>query len=171
MSTSRPHPSEYNDYYNHYIDLVESDNLYDALKAGKERTATFFEGLAQDKHHYRYAEGKWTPKEVLLHLIDTERVFSYRALHFARAQNVVLPGFDQNVFVDNSDANNRSMSRLLEEYVAVRSATLLFGESCSEETFVRMGTASNNPFSVRALLYIIAGHEIHHCKIISERYL
>lgn len=171
MSTSRPQPSEYNNYYKQYIDLAPGDSLIEALEKGKGRTATFFKELPEDKHHFRYADGKWTPKEVLLHLIDTERVFSYRALHFARAGNVVLPGFDQNVFMENSDANRCSMAQLLEEYEVVRSATLLFAKSCSEETLKRMGTASNNPFSVRALLYIIAGHEIHHCGIISERYL
>lgn len=171
MSITRPRPSEFNSYYKHYIDLAKGESLLEMLESGKSHTIAFFKGIPESKHHFRYEEGKWTPKEILLHLIDTERVFTYRALHFARANNVVLPGFDQNDFVESSNANEHTMNDLLQEYEAVRTATITFAKSCSEETLLRMGTASNSPFSVRALLHVIVGHEIHHSRIISERYL
>ncbi len=169
--SNRPQPNEFNDYYKHYIDLAAGEDILDLLETGKNKTMAFFHEMPGEKHHFKYKEGKWTPKEVLLHLIDTERVFCYRALEFSRAEGAVLPGFDQDVFVENSDANARSMSHLLKEYEAVRTASILFAESCSEETLMKMGTASKNPFSVRALLFMIAGHEIHHCHVLSERYL
>ena len=146
--SNRPQPNEFNDYYKNYIDLAIGEDILALLETGKNRTMVFFRDIPEEKHHFRYREGKWTPKEMLLHLIDTERVFCYRALEFSRAEGGVLPGFDQDVFVGNSNANSRSMSHLLKEYEAVRNASIVFAESCSEESLMNMGTASNNPFSV-----------------------
>ena len=163
--------TDYIAYYGKYIDLTVAKDLMPALQDGLSITSDFFEHIPVQKHDYRYAEGKWTPKEVLLHLIDTERVFMYRAMQFARANNVVLEGFDQNEFADNSNANVREMKDLITEYESVRKATMAFIGSCSEETLSRAGVASESPLSVRAAAYICSGHEIHHMNIIQERYL
>ena len=162
---------EYNPYYSTYIDLAKKQPLLDGLKDGMTKTMLFFKAIPAAKHEYRYADKKWSPKEVLLHLIDTERVFMYRAMQFARANKVVLEGFDQDEFVQNANADARLMSDLINEYEAVRKATLAFMASCTDETLVRAGVASNSPLSVRAAAYICCGHEIHHMNIITERYL
>ncbi|MFT5103051.1 MAG: hypothetical protein ACI86C_000702 [Candidatus Latescibacterota bacterium] len=163
--------TDYNPYYDTYIKLVIEKQLLPSLREGMTNTISFFSSLSADKHAYRYAEGKWTPKEVFLHLIDTERVFMYRAMQFARANNVVLEGFDQDVFVENSNANARVMNDLVAEYEAVRMATVAFIGSCSEDTLARKGVASDHPLSVRAAAYLCSGHEIHHIQVIKERYL
>ena len=134
-------------------------------------TNNFFETIPDAKLEYRYAEGKWTPKEILLHLIDTERVFAYRALQFARAKDVVIKGFDQDEFAANSNANDRTIKNLLEEYRAVRTATVILFSSFSNNTLLQMGVASDSPLSVRASGFIISGHEKHHIAILNERYL
>jgi uncharacterized damage-inducible protein DinB len=163
--------SEYNQYYKRYIDRVPTDSVVQGLQEGLLHTLDFFKHIPDDKQEFRYQPEKWTPKEILLHLVDTERVFAYRALQFARAKDRVVEGFDQDEFVANSNANSRSMDQLLAEYQAVRLATLQFAKSCSEETLLHHGVASNSPLSVRAALYIVTGHEIHHRDIIKERYL
>jgi len=161
---------EYNPNYKPYIDLADSHSLTSNLTKGMESTVEFFKQLPSEKQAYRYAEGKWTPKEILLHLVDTERVFSYRALQFARSKNTDLVGFDQDEFVANSAANNKSMNDLLKEYRSVRMATVQFFDSCDDETLLRMGKANGSPMSVRAAGAIICGHEIHHANVIKERY-
>jgi len=171
MHIHQPTPSEYNDYYKTYIDQVEGDSILVGLQNGLEAIMTFFNAIPVEKHDYRYEASKWTPKEILLHIIDTERVFAYRALQFARSEGAVLKGFDQNEFAKNAAANARSMEDLLDEYAAVRMANLHFAKSCSDETWPRMGEASGSPLSVRAAFCIIIGHEIHHLSVIEERYL
>jgi len=163
-------PTEYNDYYKRYIDFVQGESILAALESGLESTTAYFTNIPAEKHEYRYADGKWTPKEVLLHIIDTERVFIYRALQFSRADHRVLEGFDQDVFVSNAFANKRAMKSLVAEYRAVRIASMAFMASCAPETLLRMGVASESPLSVRAAAYIIAGHEIHHIAVLNERY-
>ncbi len=162
--------NEYNSYYKRYIDSVQEKPILDVLEQGLRKTKAYFSGIPAEIHEYRYAAGKWTPKEVLLHIIDTERVFMYRALQFSRANGVVLEGFDQDEFVSNGFANERSMENLLEEYNAVRLATLAFVGGCSPSVFSKMGFANESPLSVRAALYICGGHEIHHINILNERY-
>ena len=171
MGTIQLSTTEFNEYYKRYIDLAIHLPLLQGLADGMLETHSFFEGLPSDKHEFRYAEGKWTPKEILLHLIDTERVFAYRALQFARAENVEIRGFDQDEFAANSNANLRTMEELLDEYIAVRTANIVLFTSFTEETMQRMGIASNSPLSVRAAGYIICGHEKHHIAVINERYL
>jgi len=163
--------TEYNSYYKRYVDKALEKPLLQGLADGMLKTHDFFESIPKEKHEYRYAEGKWTPKEILLHIIDTERVFTYRALQFARAKNVEIKGFDQDEFAANSYANKRTMQQLLEEYMAVRTATVVLFNTFSENTLQQMGVASTSPLSVRAAGYIISGHEKHHIAIINERYL
>ncbi|RDK83483.1 DinB family protein [Marinirhabdus gelatinilytica] len=163
--------TEYNSYYKRYVDRALHKPLLKGLAEGMLETHDFFEAIPDEKHEFRYAAEKWTPKEILLHLIDTERVFAYRALHFARASQVEIKGFDQDEFAQNSNANQHSMEKLLEEYIAVRTSTVLLFNSFSETTMLRMGVASDSPLSVRAAGFIINGHEKHHIAVIKERYL
>ncbi len=163
--------NEYNEYYKRYIDKTSEPSLTKALLEGKDATVEFFQSIPSEKFEYAYDEGKWTPKEILLHLIDTERVFMYRALQFSRADNVELEGFDQDVFANNANGNQRAMNDLINEYAAVRNSSIQFYKGCSPEVMTRMGVASNSPLSVRAAGYITCGHEIHHIQIIKERYL
>ena len=124
-----------------------------------------------DKFDYRYAEGKWTIKDIIQHIIDAERIFSYRALRFARNDKAELPGFEENEYVEEANGNQRSIMELLTELSSVRHATLLLFKSFNEEQVCRVGIASNNPMSVRAIGFVIIGHQNHHQKIFEERYL
>lgn len=163
--------TEFNPYYKQYIELAKQGTLNENLGDGLESTVQFFKQLPKEKLGYRYAEGKWTPKEILLHLVDTERVFIYRSLQFARAKDTDLAGFDQDEFVANSFANKKSIDELLAEYKAVRLASIQFFQSCDAITLQRMGKANGSMMSVRATGAIICGHEIHHIQVIQERYL
>lgn len=163
-------PSEYNSYYARYLEKAEVNDLVSSLKDGLRKTSAFFSSIPKEKLDFQYEKGKWSPKGILQHIIDTERVFAYRALHFARADNVVLPGFDQDEFASNAN-NDREISDLLSEYKAVRLASIAFVMSCDQVALQRRGVASDSPISVRAAFHIICGHEVHHMDIIRERYL
>ena len=162
---------EFNPYFGIYINKVGEKNLLRALEDGRDYTVQFFESIPESKLEYAYAEGKWTPKELLLHLIDVDRVFSIRALFFARSEDANLSGFDEDVFAKNSNANSRSISNLIEEYKSVRNATLTLFASLSEKALKNTGKASGSMLSARAAGFIICGHEIHHAQVIQERYL
>lgn len=164
-------PSEYNPYYKSYIDLVSNESLMDALSAGKSIVASFFESLPSAVWTYRYAPEKWTPKDILQHIADTERVFAYRSLYFARSQNADLKGFDENIFAETAMANEQSTVALVDNYKAVRAATLKLFSSFNDHQLSQRGRANGSEMSVRAAGIIICGHEIHHCNIIKERYL
>ena len=159
-------------YFFRYIEQADEDvDLIDALAKGKEETDSFFRTLSKDQWGYRYAPGKWTPREILLHLMDTERIFAYRSLCFARSKYAVLPGFDQDEFAANVDADSRNTDDLIEEYHAVRGATLALFKSLNKEELKRTGKASGNRMSARAAGFILCGHDRHHIKVIKERYL
>jgi len=162
---------EYNPYYITYIKRVASQSLLETLAQGMIEVVSFYEEIPSNKLLYSYAEGKWTPKEVLQHLVDTERVFSYRALFIARSVSASLAGMDQDEFAAMVDANAKSLDTLLEEFIAVRTATITLFKSFNEDDLVKIGEASGSALSVRAAGYIIAGHELHHCEVIKERYL
>jgi hypothetical protein len=163
--------SEFNPYYKHYVELVETSNLIDALSKGLNSTLGFFESIPTDKWDYRYADGKWTPRDILQHIADTERIFAYRALYFARSNNAELKGFDENLFAENALASHKSVVDLLQDYVAVRNATLSLFKNLDENQLKQNGKANGSTMSVRAAGFVICGHEIHHCNIIKERYL
>lgn len=171
MRLSEIHPSEYNPYYKNYMGLVRDVPLLEALEIGLSNTPHFFESIPETKLHYRYAEGKWTPKDILLHVLDTERVFAYRALYFARAENADLEGFDENIFAQTAVTAHRNIPEMLQEYSAVRNATIFLFRSFTEPELKKTGKANNNILSVGAAGFIICGHEIHHRNIIKERYL
>lgn len=163
-------PNEYNAYYGTYINKTEGLSLRDDLKRSGEKTISFLNSIPLDKLEYRYAEGKWTIKEIIQHLMDAERIFAYRALRIARKDQTPLPGFEQDDYILPSQANKRSIDDLINEFKAIKSATVALFDSFSDEMLLSLGTASKNSISVRALGFIIMGHEIHHCNVIKERY-
>jgi len=164
-----PAADEYAPYYGKYVALVGPDVLA-ALEAQARSTAALLAATPEAKGGHRYAEGKWSVKEVIGHLADGERVFAYRALRFARTDATELPGFDENVYVPAGKFDRRTLADVAAEFAAVRAATLAFARSLDDEALARRGSANNTPVSVRALVAIIAGHELHHVKILRERY-
>ena len=167
----RPTEQEYAPHYATYINKVKGDDLLAHLIDGEQALVAFIESVPHDRLDYRYQEGKWNIKEILVHLIDAERIFSYRALRFARNDKAELAGFDENDYVPESDARNRALPDIIREYKAMRQATIELYKSFSDEVLLRKGKASGYDISVRALGYTIAGHEIHHAGVIRERYL
>jgi len=165
--------NEFKPYFGVYIEPAIARNLdiIPLLELNTKETLDFFKKIPAGKELYAYEENKWTIREILLHLIDTERIFSYRALRIARNDKTNLPGFDENNFAKNSKANIRTLKALLEEFKAVRSATLALFKSFQDDDWTKTGMASNNEISVRAIGYILAGHVIHHTRVIKERYL
>lgn len=164
--------SEYASFYANYINQVSEEySLVEELEISVHRLVKFVQDIPLDKFDYRYAEGKWTIKDILLHLIDAERIFAYRALRFARNDKTALASFDENTYVNEAHANKRSIQDLLSEMLVVRQATLSLFKSFSEEQLLRKGIASNNLMSVRALGFTIIGHQNHHQRIFLERYL
>lgn len=166
----RPKEGEFGSFYKGYIEKVGNNDIFGILKAQMEETTTLFNSLTPKQAEYRYADGKWSFKEVIGHLIDSERVFAYRGMCFARGEQQALPGFDQDAYVKEAYFDNRSVESLRDEYIAIRNATIVLFRSFSEEMMKRSGTASGNTVSVRALLYIIAGHERHHLDLLETRY-
>ena len=172
MPLTRPAEGDYLPYALGYINQIPADqNPLDALRNQPQEIHAVFGGLTNAQAEKPYAEGKWTLKEMLLHQIDSERVFAYRALRFARADSQDLPGFEQDDYVAHSQANARTVASLLAEYDTVRAATLSLFENFGATELDRRGTANGGAATVRALLYIIPGHERHHLNIIRERYL
>ncbi|ESU24944.1 hypothetical protein FEDK69T_05010 [Flavobacterium enshiense DK69] len=174
MSPKQLTPDEFAPYYKTYIDAMEDNvNLLDELEISLYKTIKFVQDIPMDKFDYRYAEGKWTIKEILQHIIDAERVFAYRALRFSRSDETPLSSFDENKYADvvNPVANKRHLKDLLTELTAVRHATITLFKSFTEEDLVKKGVASNNPMSVRALGFVIIGHQNHHMNVFKERYL
>ena len=172
MKPSQLQPTEYASYYENYIVQVSEEyTLIEELEISLHRFIKFVQDIPMDKFDYRYAEGKWTIKDIIQHIIDAERIFAYRALRFARNDKTELPGFEENNYVDEAHGNKRSIMELLTELSAVRHATLLLYKSFNVEQMIRSGIASNNPMSVRAIGFVIIGHQNHHQKIFEERYL
>jgi len=162
---------EYNPYYGIYIAKAELVNIPEGLQKGREEFIAFVQSIPEEKLTYAYADEKWTIAEVLQHIIDTERIFSYRALCFARNDNTPLAGFDQDEYVPNSNANTYSKEDLIADFEAVRNSSITLFKSFTKEMLQRIGEASNSPMSTRAAGYILAGHQKHHLDVIKERYL
>lgn len=167
----RPASDEYAPYFDTYISKVPAGDLRDLLRMQLHDTVTLLSNVDDARAARGYGPGKWTLKESLLHVIDAERVFSYRLLRVARGDQTPLPGFEQDEWVPQSGANARSVSSLLLELSAVRASTVLLVDSIEPAAWIRRGTASGKPISARALAYITAGHERHHQQIFRERYL
>lgn len=168
----KPAPSEYPPYAKVYLDrLPDDDRVLEHLEDGMMQAEGLARGLGEERLLHRYAPGKWSVKEVLLHVADDERIYAYRALRFARGDATPLPGFDEKAYAPASGADQRSAGSILEEYRAVRAATIALFAHLPEEALDRTGTADGNRTTVRALAWHIAGHERHHLAIIRERYL
>lgn len=168
---SKPLEGEYAPYAIAYIRLLPEDGAVMKHAAGNfDEIRTLILSLPEEVLMYRYAPGKWNIKEILVHIIDTERIFAYRALRIARNDKTPLPGYEQDDYVPASNASERMIDDIIEEYAAVRKSTLTLFQSFREDDFVKTGIANNHPVSVRALAYQIAGHELHHLSIIKERY-
>jgi hypothetical protein len=168
---SKPDPTEYVSYFGKYISLVPGDDIVVTLGDQIEKTRAFLSDLSESQGELRYAPGKWSIKEVIGHLIDSERIFAYRALRFARNDQTPLSGFDENNYIANSNFDLRRLADLTDEFEVVRKANLHLLKNMDNEAWMRRGTANNNEISVRAMAYVIAGHELHHLDIIRSRYL
>ncbi|TVY10895.1 DinB family protein [Paenibacillus cremeus] len=168
---SRPEPSEYASYFGQYVELVPDGNLPDILRSQLQATTALLEGITEERGSFRYAPGKWSLKEVLGHMADTERIMSYRLLRIARGDTTNLPGFSEEAFVAGASFDQRTIAELVDELAVVRQATLSLLQGIQDEAWLRKGTANNIEVSARSLGYIIAGHELHHRSVIEERYL
>lgn len=168
---NRPEKNEYAEYYERYISLVSENDIVAVLEKQHNELLEFFEKLDEEKSLYAYAEGKWSIKEVIGHLTDGERIFAYRALRISRADKTPIEGFEQDGYIENSNFNNASLSDLTDELLLNRKANLIFFKNLTDEAWLRTGTASGNPVSVRALAFMMAGHIRHHLNILNERYL
>ncbi|MCL5244399.1 DinB family protein [Cellulophaga sp. 20_2_10] len=164
-------PEDYNSYYKGYIDLVEDVSLLTALENGKEQFRNLLDLIPEDKLVFAYAPEKWTIAEALLHIIDTERIFQYRAMRFSRLDATPLPGFEQDDYVPVSGANKRTKQSLLQEFLDVRASTTSLFAYLSDEQLKFRGSASNSPMSTAAAGFVLCGHQEHHSKIIMNRYL
>ena len=171
MKVSELNSEEYASAYAPYVEKVADVDLLEELEISVHRLIRFVQDIPMDKFDYRYAEGKWTIKDILQHLIDAERIFGYRALRFARSDKSPLSSFNENAYVDIAHANKRSIQDLLTELAVVRQSTLSLFKSLTHEELLRMGIASNNQMSVRALGFVIIGHQNHHQNVFQERYL
>jgi hypothetical protein len=167
----RPDRNEAAPYYFTYIDQVGDGDICDLIDAQGIDTIAFLRGISEEQSRHRYAADKWTIREVVGHLNDTERLFVFRAFWFARGFDSPLPSFDQHVAVSASAADDVSWSRHVDEHRAVRAATSAFFRNLPADAWTRQGIASDNPFTVRALAYIAAGHVAHHVRILREKYL
>jgi hypothetical protein len=167
----RPDRTEATAYYFSYIDQVPDGDICSTLETQGGETAELLGGVSEERSLYRYAPDKWSLREVLGHLNDTERLFVSRAFWFARGFDSPLPSFDQHVAVAAAGADGRPWSSHIDEFLAVRAATLSFFRNLPAEAWTRRGTASGNPFTVHALAYLAAGHVTHHMAIVRQRYL
>jgi hypothetical protein len=169
-ATQRPERDEYDGYYHRYISLVPDGDITVTLARAFPRTRELLETVPLDRECWAYAPGKWSFREVVGHLTDMERVFTGRALWIARDPGTVLPSFEQNIWAPNSNARHRPLRELLYEWASVRAASLTLVQSFDAETMLRAGVASGLRFSVRSLVWMIAGHELHHRKLLRELY-
>jgi uncharacterized damage-inducible protein DinB len=168
---TRPKPADYASAHAAYVALVPNGNVIRTLERQRKEMKQLMDGIDEAKAGHRYAPGKWTVREVLGHVMDAERVFAYRALCFARGERASQPGFDEQAWAGSSNADGRARADIAKEYDAMRRSTVALLRSFSEEMWDRRGTANNYQASVRGLAWVIAGHELHHVKILRERYL
>lgn len=168
---NRPDKSEYAEYYHKYVKGVPEGDIRDVLEDQLNSAITFLSSIDEEKSQQRYAPGKWSLREVLGHIIDSERVFAYRALRFSRGDEKPLQGFDENLYINNSNYDSTNLSRLIEEFSLIRQSTIALFRNLQDEQWLKKGNASGYDVTVRGLAYIIAGHTEHHLNVIKERYL
>ncbi|MEP7147865.1 MAG: DinB family protein [Acidobacteriota bacterium] len=168
---NRPERPEYDPYYERYVSLVADVDIIGRLGAQSTNLQDIVTGLTEEKGAFRYAAGKWSIKELLGHLIDSERMFAYRLLRISRGDETPIEGFEQDGYIENAHSNERSFADLLEEFSLLRRANMIFVKNLDDDAWSRVGTANNVKISVRALVYIMAGHIEHHLAILKELYL
>ncbi len=166
----RPEPKEYSDYHEKYISLIAGDDVLGALEQQRRDMILLLSGRSEQEGEIRYAPGKWTAKEVLGHINDTERIFAYRALRISRADQTPIEGFEHDDYIRNGPFAQCSLSSLVEDFIAVRRATISLFRNLTEEAWLRTGVANKNVVSVRAMAFIAAGHELHHQRILRQKY-
>ncbi len=171
IRTTRPEATEYAPYYAGYVGHVPTGDVVETLSTQHDGSIELLRSIGEEKSLSRYAPGKWSIREVVGHLIDAERIFTYRALRFARADETALASFDENSYIANASFDDRSLASLCDEFEAVRRASVLLFASLNGTEWMRRGIASNNAMSVRALAWVTAGHELHHVGILRSRYL
>jgi uncharacterized damage-inducible protein DinB len=170
-ATERPASDEYAPYFEQYVSLVPEGDVVARLGQQLDTTLRLLRAIDEDQANHRYAPDKWSIKEVIGHLIDAERIFAYRALRISRGDATPLAGFEQNDYVPNANSDARELADLAAEFACVRQSTLHLLKSLSDEAWLRRGVANDNEVSVRALAYMMAGHEAHHVQVIKSRYL
>jgi hypothetical protein len=170
ISIARPEPGEYAPYHERYISLVSGSDILGTLDAQRRQTMLLLSGRDEDEGDFRYAPDKWSAKEVLGHVCDTERIFAYRALRISRADRTPIEGFEQDDYVHNGPFGQRPLAEVIDDYIAVRRSTLTLLRNLDEAAWRRRGIANENEVTVRALAYVIAGHELHHRRILEEKY-
>lgn len=166
----RPEPTEYAPYFDKYVSKVPGTDVVSLLESQRLQTAQLFAASTERDGNFRYAPDKWTVKEIVGHVTDSERIFAYRALCIARGDQTALPGFEQDDYIKTANFGERTLADLVQESAIVRSASVALLRSFDADAWGRRGTASSHPISVRALAFIIAGHELHHREILKERY-
>jgi len=167
----KPEQNEYDPYYERYVSLVENDEIIKTLSGQPADMRALFAEMTEEKDSFAYADGKWTIKELLGHIIDGERMFGYRVFRISRGDMTPIEGFEQDGYIENARSNSRGLSDLLDEFELLRVANVLMFNNLNAADWQRMGVASEKAVSVRALAYIMAGHVTHHVNILSERYL
>ena len=170
-AATKPAPTEHAPEFSKYVTLVAEGDIIQTLEQQIENSLSLLRTIPSDKANFRYAPDKWSVKELLGHVIDSERIFSYRALSFARNDQTPLPGYEQDDYVRDADFDSRNLADMAEEFATVRLATIQLFRPLNETEWLRHGKANENDVSVRALAYIIAGHELHHMAVLRSRYL
>jgi hypothetical protein len=170
LAFRRPQAGEYGEFYHKYISLVPDGDLRRLLPVIFDGNFRVMRSIPADMERHRYASGKWSIREMIGHMIDTERVFSYRAMRVARGDTTPLPGFDENTYTAMAHYDDIPLDQILGELMAVHASTVMLFENLRDDAWDRRGVASNHPISVRALAYMIAGHELHHMNLLRDRY-
>jgi hypothetical protein len=170
-ASARPEKTEYHEYYDTYVSLVDETDIVRALEAQTAELESLLRTISEEKASSAYAEGKWTVKQLVGHLIDGEKIFAYRALRVARNDQTPMEGFEQDGYIENANFGAVPLRDLTEEFLLNRKANVLFFKNLAEEAWQRTGTANNSPVSTRALAYIMVGHVRHHVNILKSRYL
>ena len=171
LTIGRPEETEYMSYFGKYVSLVPDGDIVTVLREQLDETLALLGTIPESEAGFRYAQGKWSIRELVGHVIDAERIFVYRALRFARNDQTPLSGFEENHYISNASFDDYTLTELAAEFKSVRESTILFFKHLNEEAWKRRGVANESEASVRALAYIIAGHELHHRRILRDRYL
>jgi len=171
LTIGRPEETEYLPYYGKYVSLVPDDNILEVLSSQLDETLALLRSVPETRAGFRYAPGKWSVKELVGHIIDTERIFAYRALRFGRNDMTPLPGYEQDDYIRNASFDACTLAELAAELESVRRSTIFLLQHLDTDAWMRKGLANKSEVSVRALAYIIAGHELHHREILRDRYL